>query len=103
MARARRRARGPEVLDQAVDGDNLAGGDEQVREEQAELRPAELHRLASESELERSQDPEFDVHLRSQLGTAFPEPSSGRRERGVSASRQPADETWPSRQSKRSW
>jgi hypothetical protein len=70
VTRTGRRRLLPQVLDQPVDGGDPAAVDEQRAEQRAQLRSAQHHGLAVAQHLERSQQPELDLHPDSKLGTA---------------------------------
>jgi hypothetical protein len=56
-----RRVVPPELLDQAIGGDDLVGVQEQQGEKRAGLGSAQRNRVATIPDLEPSQDPEFHL------------------------------------------
>lgn len=55
--RARRRGAGPQLVDDAVNGDDSAGVEQEDPEEGALLRAAEVHPLAGADDLQLPEDP----------------------------------------------
>jgi hypothetical protein len=61
VARRRRRVLGPQLLDQAVAGDDPVGLQQQDRQQRALLRAAEREPVPVRANLERTEDAEVDA------------------------------------------